>query len=117
MHLRSTPQRLPERGGGLRAHGVELPSHPAGESRLRIGARCPDLSTDADPDSGYLLYAPWFTQEGDPALEGGWGGTSFVGPDLNGSTAVIDSSLSHGVGLWNPSIYSFATGRTRRSRR
>jgi subtilase family serine protease len=74
------------------------------------GRAVPDLSTDADPDSGYLLYAPSFTREGDPALEGGWGGTSFVGPDLNGGTAVIDPYLSHGVGSWNPSIYSYATG-------
>jgi kumamolisin len=46
---------------------------------------------------------------GQPALQGGWGGTSFVAPQLNGSTAVIDSSLGHRVGLWNPSIYAFAT--------
>ena len=48
---------------------------------------------------------------GEPALQGGWGGTSFVAPQLNGSTAVIDSYLGHRVGLWNPSIYAFATSR------
>jgi subtilase family serine protease len=74
------------------------------------GRAVPDVSTDADPYSGYLLYAPSFTQDGGAPLEGGWGGTSFVGPDLNGSTAVIDSYLGHRVGFWNPSIYSFATG-------
>jgi subtilase family serine protease len=47
---------------------------------------------------------------GNPALEGGWGGTSFVAPQFNGSTAVIDSYLGHRIGLWNPSVYSFATG-------
>ena len=49
-------------------------------------------------------------------LQGGWGGTSFVAPQLNGSTAVIDSFLGHRVGFWNPVMYSVATGaRTRRS--
>ena len=41
-------------------------------------------------------------------LEGGWGGTSFVAPQLNGSTAVIDSALGHRVGFWNPRIYAAA---------
>jgi kumamolisin len=68
----------------------------------------PDLATDADPYSGYLLYSPTFGT-GSAALEGGWGGTSFVAPELNGSTAVIDATLGHRVGFWNPSIYNFAT--------
>jgi subtilase family serine protease len=73
------------------------------------GRAMPDLSADADPYSGYLLYEP-SAKPGAPALEGGWGGTSFVAPQLNGSTAVIDSSVGHRVGLWNPSIYAFAQG-------
>ena len=32
-----------------------------------------------------------------------------MAPQLNGSTAVIDSALGHRVGFWNPSIYKFAT--------
>jgi subtilase family serine protease len=43
-------------------------------------------------------------------LQGGWGGTSFVAPQLNGSTAVIDSALGRRVGFWNPAIYSAARG-------
>jgi len=39
-----------------------------------------------------------------------FGGTSFVGPQLNGATAVIDSYLGHRVGFWNPSIYAAAGG-------
>jgi hypothetical protein len=35
---------------------------------------------------------------------------SFVSPQLNGATAVIDSSLGHRVGFWNPSIYAAAGG-------
>jgi kumamolisin len=82
------------------------------------GRALPDVSTDGDPYSGYLLYEPSFatipvtsTTGPEPVLQGGWGGTSFVAPQLNGSTAVIDSYLGHRVGFWNPSIYSFASSR------
>jgi hypothetical protein len=33
-----------------------------------------------------------------------------VAPQFNGSTAVIDSYVGHRIGLWNPSVYSFAAG-------
>ena len=72
------------------------------------GRAVPDVSADADPYSGYLLYEPSFAGVGEPVLQGGWGGTSFVAPQLNGSTAVIDSALGHRVGFWNPSIYAVA---------
>jgi subtilase family serine protease len=74
----------------------------------------PDVSTDADPFSGYLLYSPSFATQtpAAPVLEGGWGGTSFVAPQLNGSTAVIDSLLGHRVGLWNPAIYAMASSQS-----
>jgi kumamolisin len=68
------------------------------------GRATPDLVADADPFTGYLLYDPLST----PALESGWGGTSFVAPQLNGSTALIDQYVGHRVGLWNPAIYAFA---------
>jgi len=35
-----------------------------------------------------------------------YGGTSFVAPQLNGATAVIDSYVGHRVGFWNPVIYA-----------
>ena len=73
------------------------------------GRALPDLSADADPYTGYLLYEPSAVAVGEAALQGAWGGTSFVAPQLNGSTAVIDSYLGHRVGLWNPAIYAFAT--------
>jgi kumamolisin len=82
---------------------------PGVTSGYGTGRALPDLSTDADPYSGYLLYNPSAAAIGQAALQGGWGGTSFVAPQLNGSTAVIDSYLGHRVGLWNPSIYTFAT--------
>ena len=63
------------------------------------GRVVPDLATDADPQTGYLIYG---------ASAGGlneYGGTSFVAPQLNGATAVIDSYLGHRVGFWNPAMY------------
>jgi kumamolisin len=65
----------------------------------------PDVSTDADPDTGYLLYDPLSSTP----LQAGWGGTSFVAPQLNGANALIDEYVGHRVGLWNPQIYRFAT--------
>ena len=72
----------------------------------------PDLSANADPYSGYLLYEPSAVAAGNPALEPGWGGTSFVAPQFNGGAAVIDSLLGHRIGLWNPSLYQFAAGNS-----
>ncbi|HEY6493553.1 MAG TPA: S53 family peptidase [Trebonia sp.] len=85
-------------------------SKPALASGGGSGRTEPDLSADADPYSGYLLYEPSFAGVGQPTLQSGWGGTSFVAPQFNGSTAVIDSYLGHRIGLWNPSVYSFAAG-------
>jgi subtilase family serine protease len=68
------------------------------------GRAVPDVSADADPFTGYLLYDPLASTP----LAGGWGGTSFVSPQLNGVTALIDSYVGHRVGFWNPSIYQFA---------
>jgi kumamolisin len=70
------------------------------------GRAVPDLSADADPFSGYLVYEP----SASPALYGGAGGTSFVAPQFNGSAAVIDSYLGHRTGLWNPRLYALAAG-------
>jgi kumamolisin len=68
------------------------------------GRGLPDLATDADPFTGYLLYDPLAA----PALQSGWGGTSFGAAQLNGAAALIDQYAGHRVGLWNPSIYAFA---------
>jgi subtilase family serine protease len=77
------------------------------------GRATPDLAADADPYTGYIEYAPSDAgQDGiASATQPGWGGTSFVAPELNGSAAVIDSALGGRTGLWNPSIYKFAQSR------
>jgi kumamolisin len=63
------------------------------------GRVVPDLATDADPQTGYLIYG---------ASAGGlneYGGTSFVDPQMNAAAVVIDSYLGHRVGFWNPAMY------------
>ncbi len=81
---------------------------PSVQSGSSQGRGEPDLSADADPFTGYELYFSFGDQA--PTLETGWGGTSFVAPQLNGSTALIDANLGHRVGFWNPQVYSFAGG-------
>ena len=88
----------------------DITSPPPLVSGQGSGRAVPDVSADADPLSGYLLYEPSFAGIGEPTLQGDWGGTSFVAPQFNGSTAVIDSYLGHRVGLWNPNLYAFAAG-------
>lgn len=61
------------------------------------GRNLPDISLNADPETGYLLV-----------FQGGLyssGGTSFVAPQLNGITALLRQSTGHRIGLWNPHMY------------
>jgi kumamolisin len=71
------------------------------------GRATPDLSYDADPNTGYSLYDPQLQ-----AVYGSnfvlYGGTSFVAPQLNAVTAVMESALGHRIGFWNPVIYAAA---------
>lgn len=75
---------------------LDLPANFAGRN-------VPDVSLDADPFSGYLLFS---TPDG--GLLSGFGGTSFVAPQLNGIMALV--SQANGVrrlGLINPMLYRF----------
>jgi kumamolisin len=70
------------------------------------GRATPDISADADPFTGYLLY---FSETASgPALQDGWVAPAFVAPLLNGSTALIDSFLGHRTGFRNPAAYALA---------
>jgi kumamolisin len=90
--------------------GWNVTQDPPLVSGYDYGRAVPDVSADADPDSGYLIYEPSWAAVDQPVLQGNWGGTSFIGPQFNGSTAVIDSVLGHRIGLWNPKLYAFAAG-------
>jgi len=66
------------------------------------GRNLPDISLNADPFTGYLVYS---TTDG--GLIDGVGGTSFVAPQLNGITALLAQGTRGRVGLWNPMLYRF----------
>ena len=84
--------------------GSTFDAAPVVQHGSSSGRALPDLVADADPFTGYLLYDPLAT----PPLQGGWGGTSFVAPQLNAAAALIDQAAGHRTGLWNPAIYRFA---------
>jgi len=67
------------------------------------GRNVPDLSLNADPESGYSYVA---STDG-PGLLTGQGGTSFVAPQLNGISALLTQATHGRQGLWNPQIYAF----------
>lgn len=72
---------------------VSLPGNVAGRN-------LPDVSLNADPETGYrvLFQGGWIT---------GYGGTSFVAPQLNGIFTLIASAKGGRVGTPAPQLYSF----------
>jgi kumamolisin len=72
---------------------LQLPGHFGGRN-------VPDISLNADPETGYIVVS---TSDG--GVLSGYGGTSFVAPQLNGITALLMQSSGHRVGFWNPQMY------------
>jgi len=72
------------------------------------GRNQPDLSFNADPQTGYIVVdCTDFPPASFPGCaEGGWGGTSFVAPQLNAMTTLIDQASGGRVGLLNPTVYA-----------
>jgi kumamolisin len=72
------------------------------------GRNMPDLSLNADPETGYVLIdCTDFPASSNPDCAAtGYGGTSFVAPQLNGITTLIDEAAGGRVGLINPAIYA-----------
>lgn len=106
-----TPTAPKDFGGVTEPSAWIFDPHPRVITGTGSGRAVPDVSTDADPETGYLYYEPAATAAGLPAL-GSAGGTSFVAPQLNGAAAVLASALGHRVGFLNPAFYRLATART-----
>jgi subtilase family serine protease len=71
------------------------------------GRNIPDVSFNADPETGYVLF---YTSDVDGfGEEIFFGGTRFVAPELNGVTALLSQSL-HGarLGFLNYPLYALA---------
>ena len=60
------------------------------------------MSLNADPETGYLLLSST-----DGGLLAGFGGTSFVAPQLNGVSTLLSQLTGGRLGLWNPMLYRF----------
>ncbi len=75
--------------------GTDIADLPAGFA----GRNSPDVSLNADPETGYALFYnnKWST---------GGGGTSFVAPQLNGIFALLTQKLGGRVGWPHPQLYS-----------
>ena len=75
--------------------GTEVLRLPAGYA----GRNTPDVSMNADPETGYAVF-----YNGKWTL--GYGGTSFVAPQLNGIFALLTQKLGTRVGWPHPQLYS-----------
>jgi subtilase family serine protease len=70
------------------------------------GRNVPDVSLNADPETGYtVLYT---NQAGEQTLLDFYGGTSFVAPQLNGIAALLVQNTGVRVGLLNFPLYELA---------
>ena len=63
-----------------------------------VGRNVPDVSLNADPFSGYLIYFGG-------AFYNRAGGTSFVAPQLNGIAALLTQANEGRLGFLNPQLY------------
>jgi subtilase family serine protease len=78
---------------------VTLPANYAGRN-------VPDVSLNADPETGYtVLYT---SSQGGQSTLTYYGGTSFVAPQLNGIAALVGQNAGGRTGLWNGALYRFA---------
>ena len=76
-----------------------LPAHYAGRN-------VPDVSFNADPQTGYVIY---YTSEPSGMFgKDAAGGTSFVAPQLNGVAALLGDALNGRIGLFNYPLYASA---------
>jgi subtilase family serine protease len=81
---------------------LTIPAHYAGRN-------LPDISFNADPDTGYVIY---YTSNVDGfGIASFYGGTSFVAPQLNGVTALLGQYLGGRLGLLNVPLYELAKGK------
>jgi subtilase family serine protease len=78
------------------------------------GRNVPDLSLNADPNTGYILaYTSDGTSRGQfpPgfSFQPYWAGTSIVAPQLNGIASLMVQGLGHRIGLLNVPLYEIAS--------
>jgi len=72
------------------------------------GRNVPDISANADPETGYQIY--YTSSKSGFQVLSFFGGTSFVAPQLNGVTALLGQSEHTRIGLLNFPLYDLAHG-------
>jgi len=83
---------------------LKLPAHFPGRN-------VPDISLNADPDTGYTIY--YTSSARGFEIDTFGGGTSFVAPQLAGITALLDQNAGQRLGLLSFPLYELAlTGRS-----
>jgi kumamolisin len=80
---------------------IDIPAHYAGRN-------VPDISFNADPDTGYVIY--YTSNVSGFGEQTFYGGTSFVGPQLNGVMGLIGQYVGSRIGLLNVPMYELAKG-------
>jgi subtilase family serine protease len=81
----------------------DLPAHYAGRN-------VPDVSANADPETGYVIY--YTSDQSGFGIDTFIGGTSFVAPQLNGVTALLGQFENGRLGLLNVPLYELAKGKS-----
>jgi kumamolisin len=75
------------------------------------GRNVPDVSFNADPNTGYVIY--YTSSVSGFAIDSYGGGTSFVAPQLNGVTALLsEDSGGSRIGLLNYPLYELVRSGT-----
>lgn len=67
------------------------------------GRNVPDISFNADPNTGYVVY--YTSNVTGFGEQTGWGGTSFVAPELNGVASLLSQYVHGRIGLLNYALY------------
>lgn len=86
-----------------------LLKHAVKQSGKKSGRNLPDISANADPNTGYSMF---ITPKNNRNSKGQWlitGGTSIVAPQMAAASVLLsDFNTTGRLGFWNPQIYKFA---------
>lgn len=72
------------------------------------GRNLPDVSLNADPQTGYIIPYTSISSKGTHFEIAAGGGTSFVAPQMAGITVLIDEDAGGRVGLLNFALYAMS---------
>lgn len=94
-------------GGGGASQVVARPSwqNEVSSSQFR---EVPDVSLNADPATGNVVYYTGPSCQPQCGLGYGWGGTSIAAPQWAGLAAIADQAAGHRLGLLDPLLYGSA---------